>query len=90
MDCLGTCFADELVDQSNISKCSSRHDSIVTTTRSIRVELTRIEPEGEKYDTSCQDSCIYSRPTEEPGHLCTKQCLAGSQRVTGRARTPVH
>ena len=26
----------------------------------------------------------------EPGHLCTKQCLAASQRVTGRARTPVH
>ena len=23
-------------------------------------------------------------------HLCTKQCLAAPQRVTGRARTPVH
>ena len=26
----------------------------------------------------------------EPGHLRTKQCLAASQRITGRAMTPVH
>ena len=26
----------------------------------------------------------------EPGQLCTKQCLAAPQRVTGRARTTVH
>ena len=46
----------------------------------------RLEPQN----VAWRDREIQLHTLVEPGHLCTMQCLAASQRVTGRAMTPVH
>lgn len=45
---LGSSLANELVDQSDVSKCPTSHHSIVTTTRTIGVELTWSQPKKTK------------------------------------------
>lgn len=41
MDSLRSLFINELVDQANVGKCPSGHDSIIPSAGAIRIELSR-------------------------------------------------
>ena len=47
---LGAWFLHELIDQSDVGKRPSGHDRVVTTTSSVRIELSRSQPEHKTID----------------------------------------
>lgn len=59
MDSLRSLFINKFVHQTNVCKCSSGHNSIIPSARTIGIELSRSQAVNEKEKQGCWFKCSH-------------------------------